>query len=278
MNPVQQVIWLVENRLLQDMTLAALARETGLSRFILARSFQAATGRTVAQYRRARRLTRAARALAAGQTSVTQAALDAGYAAHEAFTRAFRREFGLTPDALSKGRDLANLNLTEAIRMTAETRTPLTGPEFARLPAMDLIGLTRQYDPGPLAELPAQWAEFTPHLMALPPGRVTDAYGVVTCAARGRPGKITYSCVIPQGLGLGPGGDLTTLRLPAMEVAKFTYRGHISAIKSATGAAFAALEATGRHPAPGVDLIEHYGPDFDPATGFGAYGLWIPVV
>ena len=46
-------------------------------------------------YVRARRLSDAARALIAGAPDILRLALDSGYASHEAFSRAFKSQFGL---------------------------------------------------------------------------------------------------------------------------------------------------------------------------------------
>jgi predicted transcriptional regulator YdeE len=64
-----------------------------------------------------------------------------------------------------------------------------------------------------------------------------------------------------------------------MRVAKFKHGGHISAIQSTCRAIFGdCLARHGLRPAQGVDLIEVYGLDFDPISGFGTVGLWVPVV
>ena len=49
------------------------------------------------RYVRARRLTRRTHA-GANAPDILQVALDAGYGSHEAFTRAFRDCFGITPE------------------------------------------------------------------------------------------------------------------------------------------------------------------------------------
>ena len=63
----------------------------------MVRAFAAATGFSVMRYVRARRLSEAARALAAGAPDILSLALDADYGSHEAFTRAFRRWSGASP-------------------------------------------------------------------------------------------------------------------------------------------------------------------------------------
>ncbi len=72
----------------------------GVSRFHMVRAFAAATGLSVMRYVRARRLSEAARALADGAPDILALALEADYGSHEAFTRAFRDHFGVTPEAV----------------------------------------------------------------------------------------------------------------------------------------------------------------------------------
>src|SRR5919201_3347576 len=100
MNPAQKALWYVEGHLSDALTLDEIASVAGVSRFHMVRAFAAATGFSVMRYVRARRLTKAAQALAAGAPDILSLALDADYGSHEAFTRAFRDHFGVTPEAV----------------------------------------------------------------------------------------------------------------------------------------------------------------------------------
>src|SRR3954452_4261120 len=99
MNPAQKALWFVESHLADALTLDEIGAIAGVSRFHLVRAFAAATGLSVMRYVRARRLTEAARRLADGAPDILAVALEAGYGSHEAFTRAFREHFGITPEA-----------------------------------------------------------------------------------------------------------------------------------------------------------------------------------
>jgi AraC-like DNA-binding protein len=79
--------------------LAELARGAGASLRTIQRLFLAETGLPFAQWRQRLRLLHGATALGAGK-SVTEAALEAGYAGTSAFIAAFRRHFGVTPSKL----------------------------------------------------------------------------------------------------------------------------------------------------------------------------------
>ena len=104
MNAAQKALWYIESHLARPLTLDEISAMAGISRFHMVRAFAAATGFSVMRYVRARRLTEAARTLAAGAPDILQVALDADYGSHEAFTRAFRDHFGHTPESVRLAR------------------------------------------------------------------------------------------------------------------------------------------------------------------------------
>jgi AraC-like DNA-binding protein len=79
-------------------TLRDLAREVGLSRFHLIRSFRALFGVTPHQYRTQLRLERA-RELLGGGHSVTDACLQVGFSSLGSFSHLFERRVGVSPSA-----------------------------------------------------------------------------------------------------------------------------------------------------------------------------------
>jgi AraC family transcriptional regulator len=82
-----------------DVSLDALAVRAGWSPFHFHRAFRRIVGETPKQYVLRLRLERAAARLATASDPVVSIAADTGFASHEVFTRAFRRQFGLTPSA-----------------------------------------------------------------------------------------------------------------------------------------------------------------------------------
>src|ERR1700735_5656062 len=110
------------------MSLEDIAAVCEVSRFHMSRAFGLATGRSVMRYLRGRRLTEAARLLAQGAPDILSVALDAGYGSHEAFTRAFRDQFGVTPEAVRQRGDLDNLELVEPIKMSKNGTVALEEP------------------------------------------------------------------------------------------------------------------------------------------------------
>lgn len=94
---VRQIPEALVKRLDDERGVTVLPRETGHSRAQFYRLFRALVEETPAAMRRRLVLERAAWQL--GQTSrpVTEIALDAGYESLEAFTRAFRKAYSMSP-------------------------------------------------------------------------------------------------------------------------------------------------------------------------------------
>jgi AraC family transcriptional regulator len=96
---MQPVLAYASAHLDEDVSLAALARQAGLSAFHLQRIFAAAVGETPKQLTLRLRLGRAAVMLLTSDDSILDVALSCGFQSHEVFIRAFRRRFGMTPSA-----------------------------------------------------------------------------------------------------------------------------------------------------------------------------------
>src|SRR3954447_5107665 len=142
MNPAQKALWFIESHLAGALTLDEIAGVAGISRFHMVRAFAAATGFSVMRYVRARRLSNAARALASGAPDILTLALDADYGSHEAFTRAFRDHFGVTPESVRAGMCLDHLKLQEPIQMDSTALDTLSAPRFETGKAFLVAGLS----------------------------------------------------------------------------------------------------------------------------------------
>ncbi len=81
----------------EPITLLELARRAGYSPYYAARIFKETTGKSPFEYIRALRMTKAALTLRDKDIRVLDVALDFVFDSHEGFTRAFSREFGITP-------------------------------------------------------------------------------------------------------------------------------------------------------------------------------------
>ncbi len=99
-SPLKSVIRYLNNRYTEDISLDLLEEKFYLSKYHLCRKFRKATGLTIHEYIRRKRLTRA-RELCTEGKSITEAALEVGFHDYSSFYRAYLREYGNPP-----GRDL----------------------------------------------------------------------------------------------------------------------------------------------------------------------------
>jgi AraC-like DNA-binding protein len=100
---VEAALW-IDARSQEPITLARAAAASGLSAFHFLRVFSRVLGVTPHQYLVRSRLRRAARLLAAGDHSVTDVALEAGFDDLSNFIRTFRRAAGVSPRRFRQAR------------------------------------------------------------------------------------------------------------------------------------------------------------------------------
>ena len=275
MNPAQKALWFIESHLAEELTLDEIAGVAGISRFYMVRAFDAATGLPVMRYVRARRLSEAARALAGGAPDILNVALDADYGSHEAFTRAFRDHFGVTPEAVRSSACLDNLRLQEPILMNSTLTDNLQPPRFETGKPMLVAGIGERYNHENGAGIPGQWQRFNQTVENVP-GRVGQvAYGV--CCNGDDAGNFDYI----SGVEVSDFSDLprefSRVRIPEAKYAVFTHRDHISTIRRTINTIWNHwLPASGLKAAD-APSFERYDENFDPLTGNGGLEIWIPV-
>jgi len=94
---VGRALALVHGEPSRPWTVESLARAVGTSRSALAERFAALVGQSPIQYLTRWRLALAAQALREEDVSISRLAERSGYESEEAFSRAFKREFGVAP-------------------------------------------------------------------------------------------------------------------------------------------------------------------------------------
>jgi AraC family transcriptional regulator len=275
MDPVEKALWLIENRFASDLSLDEIARGAGASRFHMSHAFGLATGRSLMRYVRGRRLTEAARSLATGAPDILAIALDAGYGSHEAFTRAFRDYFGVTPETVRAQRRLDNLALVEPIRMDANLIVDLEPPRFEAGKAMLIAGLGARYTFETNEGIPAQWQSFAPHLGHISGQVGPTTYGV--CCNGDDQGSFEYIAGVEVANFADLPDDFARVRIPAQRYAVFSHRKHISAIRGTVYTIWNKWLPESGHQLADAPNFERYGRDFDPKTGTGVVEIWLPL-
>jgi AraC family transcriptional regulator len=120
-----------------DVTAADLAARARLSRFHFDRVIAATSGESPARFRRRVLLERAAFRLLTSRSTILDIATEAGYASHEAFTRAFARAYGRSPKAWRRRPGRFALETPNGIHFQPPGSLRLPGREKVR--SMDLV-------------------------------------------------------------------------------------------------------------------------------------------
>lgn len=266
-------LWIIERNLREPISLTSLAQSCGVSRSHLANAFGTATGQSVVRYLRARRLSEAARVLAQGAPDILTVALDAGYGSHEAFTRAFREQFGRTPETVRGRNSLAELEIVKPLELKARIATPLDPPRIVVEERIRAVGLSESHSFATTIEIPAQWQRFMELYDTIPDK--LDRIPIGVSQAPDDNGEFPYVCAaevsrfsdIPPGLG--------RVDLPPRTYAVFEHKGHVSRIFETYEAIW--NDALGDRKVADAPVVERHDPAFDPGTGEGGLTLWIPL-
>lgn len=98
---IQQMIDIIDRCIRQQedeaLTLRALSAALGYSESYVSRKFRALSGMSLRDYLRFRHLAFALRDVRDTSDSLLEIAVRYGFSSHEAFTRAFRAAYGVTP-------------------------------------------------------------------------------------------------------------------------------------------------------------------------------------
>jgi AraC family transcriptional regulator len=279
MNPAQKALWFIESHLADPLTLDEIAEIGGVSRFHMVRAFAAATGFPVMRYVRARRLSEAARALARGAPDILQLALEADYGSHEAFTRAFRDHFGMTPEAVRAATCVDKLKLQEPILMDSTMIDNLAPPRFETAKAFLVAGVAERITCDNGAIIPSLWHRFHQEVADIPAriGQGNDqvAYGV--CSNGDDAGNFDYIA----GVEVSDFSDLPRrygrIRIPEQRYAVFTHGDHVASIRRTVNTIWNHWLPASGFKAADAPNFERYDVNFDPTTGNGGFEIWVPV-
>lgn len=270
-----KALWIIERNSDRDLNINAIAHACNVSRSHLANAFGSATGLSVIKYLRSRRLSQSAQVLADGAPDILSVAFDAGYNSHEAFTRAFRDEFSITPESVRERKSIHGLTLTPPLALRPRTSTRLPAPRFEKQEKILMVGLSELCSFETTITIPAQWQRFMTYYGAIP--HKTQAIPVGLNQALDDDGQFRYLC----GVEVTRFAD-TLPALDQVEIAPscyvvFEHNGHVSTLYETYATIWnEALPALDCEVAE-APVLERHNPIFDPQTGEGGLTLWIPL-
>jgi AraC family transcriptional regulator len=282
---IQRGVDFIEARLDEDIPLSDVAKAAGISQWHFQRMFKALTGETLKVYIRSRRLAASLDRLLSTRLRVLDIALLAGFESQEAFARAFKQAFGLTPQQYRSVGDkslfLKKVQFDAAYLEHIQRNVSLEAELYTH-PPMLLVGMRTLFygvdsEKNNLAEqLPELWAAFLPRLAAIEHRVPGNCYGVVR-QDRDDGERLEYHAAIEVSrLGALPPGCVS-LELPSAEYARFAHRGPAQDLNHTVNYAYSTwLAQSGRRHSYAADL-ETYGAEYDPISAESLIYYGVPL-
>jgi len=231
---VQRGVDFIEARLDEPIELAEIAEVAGLSQWHFQRIFRGLTSETLKTYVRSRRMAVALERLVTTDLRVLDIAVAAGFESQEAFARAFKKAFGMTP---SEYRQIGRKNLfPRKVQFDRDYLRHVRGsvslsPQVERRPGARLVGLRTLFysvdsDKNNIADrLPPLWADFGARIHEIPHRVEGLGYGVIR-PTRADSDQLEYVAAIEVSeVGAVPDG-MVQLELAADDYATFEHRGN----------------------------------------------------
>jgi AraC family transcriptional regulator len=275
MSLANRALWTIDRNLTGELSLGSVAENCGVSRYHLAHAFGETTGMSVMEYVRERRLSEAAANLANGKSNILDLALEYGYASHEAFSRAFRSQFGLTPEEVRRNATTDGLPVVKPVKVGESARTAIAASRIVPLGAMKFVGLCEHVPFTQLQNIASQWQRFMPHY-----GDIADKAHPIPAGVSANldeEGNFDYICAVEvKRFGSVPKG-LIELTVPARTYAVFAHDGHISEIGRTFHAIWNDWVPDGGRAIADSASIERHRETFDTRTGMGGVDIYIPV-
>jgi AraC family transcriptional regulator len=266
--PAQRALDLIEARLFEPLNVSAIADAVGLSPFHFSRLFTARMGESVMAYVWRRRIEHAAETIArTPDVKLIELALECGFDSQEAFTRAFKRAFGVAPGQFKRSQF--------ALRPQSEIAMPhapadITGrltqrAQLETRPAFRVAGLVGEFTLETRANIPLLWDKLLPHFAHSTNG---TSYGVCWDASPGAPFK--YMAAIEIAMDGAAPAALETKIVPAQTYLVFDQAITPAPLHPQMSAATSEiwdrlLPASGKKASGGPDF-EFYPPTFRPNT------------
>ena len=274
-SPVERALWFVENRLEGEISLQSIAESVGVTEHHLARAFGVVTGQSLMRYVRGRRLTEAARSLAAGEPDIFKVALEAGYGSHEAFTRAFREHFQVTPEQSCSAASLNQVKLVEPLRVDRSMFIQLDEPRFEENAGLLIAGLSSRYTFETNEGIPRQWQRFAPYIGNFHGQIGSETYGVAYNL--GDSGNFDYLAGVRVSQFAALPEGFTTVRTRRQRYAVFRHSQHVSMLRRTHYTIWTAWLPNSGKVIADAPNFERYGKEFDPVSGTGPIEIWMPI-
>lgn len=277
---LQRAIDYMEKHLDEPVTIEQIAKQANSSVFHFQRTFSILTDCSVADYLRRRRLTLAAQELSATDQKIIDIAYKYGYDTPEAFSKAFRRQHGVSPSEARKHvGDLQSFN-----RLVIQVNLKGVDPMKYRIVEKEsfrAIGVKREFslrDGENMTGISKMWIELngdgtSKEIAALKDGEIDGLLGICTDY---QDGKTMDYWIAAESSQQVPEGFMQ-LKVPAAKWGVFEVRGAMpDAIQKVWKQIFSEWFPSNQYENAGNAEMEVY-PEGDPYSDDYVSEIWIPL-
>jgi AraC family transcriptional regulator len=274
-----EVLAHIDANLFSPLSVASLADIAGLSHWHFARVFTARIGESVMGYVRARRLDAAAFKLSsANPPSLIDLAFDCGFESQEAFTRAFKRQFGAPPGQYERNTIKHEMEINAM--SNTKTKAHVTMKDgLVKRGAFTVAGPRAAFDGENKSGIPALWPAL---IKTLPLDGQVDgrSYGVMSMKDRDE-GSIYYlaGVEVKDGGSLPAGFERVTIPANAYAVFRLDLDGpnlHPQ-IQAAMPVIWSEMIPNAKLKIANAPDFEAYPDEFSPMAKGAYIEMWIPV-
>ncbi len=168
---ILNAIQYIETNLKEEISVLDIANSVYYSLYHFIRLFQSITGFSPKTYLQQRRLSEALKELKNTNKKVIEIAFDYQFNSHEAFTRAFKKQFGLNPKQIKEGFSLSLLPVVNPINadyLYQSEKARNEPPQIIELPRIILAGISFFLrDDTQITDLSKEWGQFTQEVQAI---------------------------------------------------------------------------------------------------------------
>ncbi len=280
---LQKAIEYIEEHLLEPISIESIAKQANVSAFHFQRTFSILTDITVGEYIRRRRLSLAAQELYNTSSKIIDIALKYGYDTPEAFTKAFRRQHGLTPSqARNHSGKMKSYNRL-VIQVSLKGADPMNYKIVER-ESFQVVGVKREFscvNGENLIAIPKMWNDVhvdgtNDLLFKLNNGQIKGVVGVCV-DKRDQGSQLMDYWIAAEYDGDAPDG-LLQLEIPASKWGVFEVHGPMpDAIQQAWKQIFSEWFPSSHYQHAGTPEMEVYS-DGDPSSPDYYSEIWIPLM
>lgn len=292
LDQIQRAIDFIETNLGNDISIDDIAREAAFSRWHFQIVFSSAVGETVKEYIRKRRLSNSLNLLKLTDQRLIDISLEAGFESQEAYTRAFKNQFGITPGEYRKN-GAKDYMILQKTKITMDYLDHLYGginmqAIFKTLPQFEVVGLGTKFisilspEKNNHIIIPKLWDEYLSRQNEITSR--TKSYNLGVCMPvsndmqKSHPDEFFYlACTEVKNINQVPQG-MFAKTIPAGEYAIFTHKGLLSKLDHTMNYIYGSwLPKSGRklREAPDLELYDHR---FSPNNEQSEFDIYIPII